>query len=177
MKSKLLDLFFFAAILLVLVHFSVGLDELGAFGWSLVGVLIAIWFVVEVVFDFGFDVLGRWIGLSSGKGPLRVTAQDQGDELLLTVQNEGKCNMSLAVILGRDQRGKEVVPAHYKPGSSGATRDKYGTFEQMSAFKLSSGESAQIILDKKELETLGCESLIARDSSTNDWPIEWKLKG
>ena len=175
MKSKILDLLFFIGILFVILHFSIGLDELGPLGWAIVGAIVVVWFVVEVVFDFGFDILGRWIGFSSGKGPLKVTAVEQGDDLLLTATNEGKNNMSVAVILGVTDSGKEVVPTHYKPSVRGSKREKFGTFEQLSAFKLSSGSSAQVVLDKRELSSLGCKSLVARDTSTNDWPVEWQM--
>jgi len=172
MTSKLKDLAFLIVVFLVVVHFSIGFDELSPIGWSMIGAIIVAWFVIDVVFDPGTESLKRMLGLASGEGPLRVTAADQGEALLLTLTNEGMSNMTLAGVQGLDQRGKRRNPTHYSAGS--AQREKIGFFRMLSAYRLAGGQTGQIVLDKRELELLGCRSLVAVDSSGRDWPVQWQ---
>lgn len=177
MKSKLLDLIFFAIILLIVVHFSIGLNELGTIGWSIIGAIFVAWIVVEFVFDLGFDWVLQKLGLASGKGPLTVTAADRGDDLLITLINEGKSNLTLVTIQGLGRKGKRISPTMYRAhGARSEKREKIGSFKALTAYKLSRGESRQIILDKRELESLGCQSLMALDSNGREWPVQWQMQ-
>ena len=78
MKSKLTDIVIFAVLLLVITHMSVGLDELGTFGWSLLGVMFAVFVIVETVVDVGFDWIFVKLGLKSG-GCLLYTSPSPRD--------------------------------------------------------------------------------------------------
>lgn len=112
MKSKITDLIFFLFLVLIVVHFSIGLDELGPFGWSVLAAMIGAW----------------------------------------------------------------ISPTPYNAGSaSGVHRRKIGSLRLMSNYKLAAGTSVQILLDKRELASLGCQSLYAVDSSGREWPVLWQM--
>ena len=98
MKDKITEWVIFAILILVITHMTYGLDELSTFGWTLMGVIFLVVVVVETVFDVGFDWLFVKLGLKSGAGPLNVTATEEGDSLVLTLRNDGKSSMSIAVI-------------------------------------------------------------------------------
>ena len=177
MKSKLLDLAFFVLLLLIFVYFGMGFEDLGPVGWSILGAIVVAYAVVEFVFDFGLTWLMRLLGVASGKGPLTVTAVDQGGDLLLTLTNDGKTNLRLVAIAGRDQRGKTISPTPYEAkGARAGKGEKISFLRQVSAFKLSSGDSIQIFLDKSELASLGCQSLSVIDTNGGDWPVQWQMQ-
>ena len=108
MKKKLTDILIFAVLLLVITHMSIGLGELSTFGWTLLGVMFAIFVIVETVVDVGFDWVFVKLGLKSGGGPLSVTATEDDEGLVITMRNDGKSTMSLAIVEGLDQAGKSL---------------------------------------------------------------------
>ena len=174
MKNKITEWVIFAILLLVITHMSYGLGELGAFGWTLLGVIFAVFMVVETVFDFGFDWLYVKLGLKSGAGPLSVTATEEGEDLVLTLRNDGKNRMSIAVIQGLDEHGKVVfatmASATHRVRVDG---EKVTLVRDADKRRLRKGESARIVLDGPLLAATGYRTLQVLDSSTEAWPVQW----
>jgi hypothetical protein len=174
MKNKLTEWVIFAILILVITHMTYGLDELGTFGWTMIGVISVVIVVVETVFDVGFDWLFVKLGLKSGGGPLTVTATEEGDKLVLTLRNDGNNGMNIAVIEGLDENGKSVFAT--MPSASSRARvngEKVNLVREAGKRRLKKGESARIVLDGPLLEDSGYQTLQVMDSNAESWPVQW----
>ena len=174
MKSKLTGIVIFAVLLLVITHMSVGLGELGTFGWSLLGVMFAVFVIVETVVDVGFDWIFVKLGLKSGGGPLSVTATEEDDGLVLTMRNDGKSTMSLAIVEGLDQSGKSVfatmVSAKHQARING---EKVNVVREPAKKRLRGGQSTRLVLDGPLIAESGYQTLQVLDSNAESWPVQW----
>ena len=178
MKDKVTEFVIFAVLMLVITHMTYGLGELSAFGWTVMGVIFAVFVVVEIVFDFGFDWIFVKLGLKSGGGPLTVTATEHDDALVLTVRNDGKSGMSIAAIHGLDERGKTVfattASTNFRVRING---EKVNLVREAGKRRLKKGESARIALDGPLLEASGYQTLQVMDSNAEAWPVQWARGG
>lgn len=178
MKNKITEWIIFAVLMLVITHITYGLGELGTFGWTLLGVIIAVFVVVETVFDFGFDWLFVKLGLQSGAGPLTITATEEGDTLVLTLRNDGNNGISVAVIEGLDERGKTVfatmASTTHRVRING---EKVNLVRGADKRRLKKGGSARIVLDGPLLDASGYRTLQVLDGNAKSWPVQWARGG
>jgi hypothetical protein len=178
MKNKITEWIIFAVLILVITHMTFGLGELGTFGWTLMGVIFVVVVVVETVFDFGFDWLLVKAGLKSGGGPLRVTASAEDDSLVLTLRNDGKHGMSVAIIEGLDEKGKSafatMVSTSHRVRING---EKVNLVRDVDKRRLRKGDSARVVLDGPLLEASGYRTLQVLDSNGESWPVQWARGG
>ena len=68
-------------------------------------------FFIDNALDRVFGWLFRKVGLQSGNGPLLVRSKVQGEQLLLSLENQGKDALKLAAVEGRDGNQKKCYPA------------------------------------------------------------------
>ena len=178
MKNKITEWVIFAVLILVITHMTFGLGELGTFGWTLMGVIFVVIVVVETVFDFGFDWLFVKLGLKSGGGPLRVTATETDDGLVLTLRNDGKSGMSLAIIEGLDEKGKSVFATMASTSHRARINgEKVNLVRDVDKRRLRKGDSARVVLDGPLLEESGYRTLQVLDSNGESWPVQWARGG
>lgn len=174
MKSKITEWVIFAVLILVITHMTYGLDELGTFGWTLMGVIFVVFVVVETVFNFGFDWLFVKLGLQSGGGPLNVTATEEDDSLVLTLRNDGNNSMAISAIHGLDENGKSVFAA--MASTSFRVRingEKVNLVREADKRRLKKGESTRIVLDGPLLEASDYQTVQVLDSNGESWPVQW----
>ena len=178
MKGKVTEWVIFAIVLIVITHMTYGLGELSTFGWTLLGVIFVVFVVVETVFDFGFDWVAVKLGLKSGAGPLAVTATEEDDTLVLTLRNDGKSRITVAVIEGLDERGKSVFAT--MPATTHRARingEKVNLVREANTRLLKKGETTRIVLDGPRLEESGYRTLQVLDGNARAWPVQWSRRG
>jgi len=103
-------------------------------------------------FEFLFDLLT----LKSRKhGPLAVRAEVHGDQVQLTLQNQGKRKMEFAAVQGRAGNGTRCFPL-----TDLAVRTA-----------LRRAEAQTLRLDAAELRALDCHGLEVLDTKGKAWPV------
>jgi hypothetical protein len=105
---------------------------------TIVGVIVGFLFAGflffgEDAFEKLIDRLLSLVGLRSHCGPLHVTAKEEKESIVLTIQNEGSSPAKFATIQAKDTSGNPVYPIPYL---------------QDEQWKDSSGEKAQSQLRK-----------------------------
>lgn len=119
-----------------------------------------------------FGWLFRKVGLQSGNGPLLVRSKVQGEQLLLSLENQGKDALKLAAVEGRDGNQKKCYPAPYLEAQDfRAGHEERVRFKQFAGIILARAEVRIVILDQDELVALGCRSLAVLGQRGNKWPI------
>ncbi len=175
-KDRVVEWIIFAVILLVIIHFGIGFDDMSTFGWALVGIIFVLWVALETVFDVGFDWIFVKLGLQSGKGPLDVSATPLAEDLQLTLTNNGKGSMKVVAIEGRDSTGKRLFTAQAAEGRAirigGQKRVIVRSFAKT---RIRAGQSVTAVLDLGELSSAGCQSLYLLDSNAEAWPVQYGI--
>ena len=175
-SEKLVEWLIFGILLLVITHMTVGLGELGPLGWSILGVIFAVFVVVEFVFDFAFDWVFLKLGLRSGEGPLNVTAVVRDDDLVLTLTNDGRDKLMVVAIVGYNERGKQLFAASTSARRAVRIRgEKKKLVRDFPKSRLAGAESVQAALSLPILTTAGAQTLAIVDGNGKEWPVQWSV--
>ncbi|TWT61570.1 hypothetical protein Pan54_23060 [Rubinisphaera italica] len=136
-------------------------------------ILVALLFFIDSAFDSLTDWFFTKIGWSSGRGPLVVVAERNGDELTLKMQNQGQEKLKLVAVEGRDGNNQRHFP---KPRLAEDDQNGIPTEKQaltsFSKIVLNPQESQVVNLKLSDLLALGCSSLAIIDSNGKVWPVQ-----
>ena len=106
----------------------------------IVGVLFSgFLFFVEDAFEKLIDRVLSLFGLRSHCGPLHVTAKEENESIVLTIQNEGSSPAKFATIQAKDSSGNPVYPTPYLQDRQ--WKDSSGEKAQNNSVKISSKKS------------------------------------
>ena len=136
-------------------------------------VLVGLLFFVDNVFGSVVNWFFAKVGGVSGRGPLVVVAERDGDELALNIQNQGHATLKLAAVEGRDRNKQRHFP---KPLFAEDNQNDLPTERQaltrFSEIVLNPEESQVVKLMVTDLLDLGCSSLAIIDSNGKSWPVQ-----
>ena len=136
-------------------------------------ILVALLFFIDNAFDSLADWFFTKVGWSSGRGPLVVVAERNGDELTLKMQNQGQAQLKLAAVEGRDRNEQRHFP---KPRFAEDDQNGIPTEEQaltrFSKIVLNPQESQVVNLKLTDLLAVACSSLAIIDSNGKSWPVQ-----
>ena len=147
---------------------------------TIVGVIVGFLFAGflffgEDAFEKLIDRLLSLVGLRSHCGPLHVTAKEEKESIVLTIQNEGSSPAKFATIQAKDTSGNPVYPIPYLQDEQ--WKDSSGEKAQSQLHKdfvkqkLATQCSKTIYLKKSELVDCSLDSLELLDALGGKWPI------
>jgi hypothetical protein len=97
-----------------------------------------------------------------------VRSKVQGEQVLLSLENQGKDALKLAAVEGRDGNQKKCYPAPYLEAQDFRAGHEEGVrFKQFAGITLAPEEVRIVILDQHELAALGCRTLAVLDQRGN----------
>ncbi len=144
--------------------------------YVIIGIVTLLAIAGVVFIDNAFDRIFGWLfrkaGLQSGNGPLMVRSKVQAEQVLLSLENQGKDALKLAAVEGRDGNQKKCYPAPCLEAQDFRAGNEEGArFKQFAGITLARGEVRIVILDHDELAALGCLTLTVLDQRGNKWPV------
>lgn len=128
-------------------------------------------FVLEIRIENLIDRAFAALGLQSGNGPLVVTAEREGQKLILTLANQGRHAMRIAGIQGRNQDDKPVFPIPMLERHADRSMTEKEARREFTKLTVEPGECQVVHLDQSELTELNCRKLAVIDSNAKFWPI------
>ena len=142
----------------------------------IVGVLFSgFLFFVEDAFEKLIDRVLSLFGLRSHCGPLHVTAKEENESIVLTIQNEGSSPAKFATIQAKDSSGNPVYPTPYLQDrqwkDSSGEKAQNQLRKNFVKQKLSSGASHTVYVNKSELGQCSVHDLSLMDVHGKVWPI------
>ena len=142
----------------------------------IVGVLFTSFlFFVEDAFEKLIDRFLSLFGLRSHCGPLHVTAKEENESIVLTIQNEGSSPAKFATIQAKDSSGNPVYPIPYLHDNqwkdSSGEKAQNQLRKNFVKEKLSSGSSLTAYVNKAELGQCSAHDLSLLDIHGKSWPI------
>ena len=145
----------------------------------IVGVLFTSFlFFVEDAFDKLIDRVLSLFGLRSHCGPLHVTAKEENESIVLTIQNEGSSPAKFATIQAKDSSGNPVYPTPYLQDrqweDSSGEKAQGQLRKNFVKQKLSPGASLSVYLNKAELGEIKANDLSLLDVHGKTWTVSAK---
>jgi hypothetical protein len=141
----------------------------------IVGVLFTSFFFVEDAFDKMIDRVLSLFGLRSHCGPLHVTAKEENESIVLTIQNEGSSPAKFASIQAKDNSGNPVYPIPYLQDrqwkDSSGEKAQNQLRKNFVKEKLSSGTSLTVYVNKAELGEIKANDISLLDVHGKSWGI------
>ena len=142
----------------------------------IVGVLFSgFLFFVEDAFEKLIDRVLSLFGLRSQCGPLHVTAKEENESIVLTIQNEGSSPAKFATIQAKDNSGNPVYPIPYLQDNqwkdSSGEKAQNQLRKNFVKEKLSSGASLTVYVNKAELGEIKAHDISLLDVHGKVWPI------
>lgn len=136
-------------------------------------ILVGLLFFVDKRIDSLADWFFTMIGWSSGRGPLVVVAERNGDELTLKMKNGGQANLWLVAVEGRDRNQQRLLPKPlFAADEHNGTPTDEEAFKRFSRIILKPQESQVVNLKLTDLSALGCFSLAIIDWNGTSWPVK-----
>jgi hypothetical protein len=140
--------------------------------WGAAGIAFLLLWLIDDAFDKLFDGLFRILGMRSGCGPLATEAMMDNGSLVIVLKNQGKHKIMLASIEGRDGNMKRQFPTPYLnrddisiPSSEEMARKNFAKTS------IPPGQSIAVKLNRAELVSLDCQTLVILDTEGQTWPV------
>lgn len=140
-------------------------------------VVVLVGAALQFFFEEALDKLADWffrlVGLETGSGPLAVSAVEEQDMILLTLENRGKGGLKLLAVEGSNGVGQRKHPVPYLKEDD--VRGELAEAEARKRFSqtvLGPGESGSVLLKASEVSALDCKTLAILDAKGRSWPVE-----
>ena len=149
-------------------------------GGVIVGVIVGLLFAgflffIDDAFEKLIDRLFSLVGLRSHCGPLHITAKEENESIVLTIQNEGSSPAKFATIQAKDTSGNPFYPIPYLQDrqwkDSSGEKAQSQRRKNFVKEKLSSGASLTVYVNKEELGQCSVHDLSLMDVHGKVWPI------